>query len=104
MESKDFAFIEMEKMNGGTLDDLIKQSAHSSKNQSQSSTPGNSPGLAPLVAAQNPQSLDPSLQIMDEDTVSSIMKDILLGLCEMHDRNFIHRDLKPENILLDVIN
>jgi serine/threonine protein kinase len=41
---------------------------------------------------------------MDEDTVSSIMKDILLGLCEMHDRNFIHRDLKPENILLDVIN
>ena len=51
MESKDFAFIEMEKMNGGTLDDLIKQSAHSSKNQSQSSTPGNSPGLAPLVAA-----------------------------------------------------
>lgn len=32
------------------------------------------------------------------------MKDILLGLCEMHDRNFIHRDLKPENILLNVIN
>ncbi len=51
MDSKDFAFIEMEKMNGGTLDDLIKQSAHNSKNASQSSTPGNSPGLGPPASA-----------------------------------------------------
>jgi len=32
------------------------------------------------------------------------MKDILSGLCKIHERNFIHRDLKPENILLNVIN
>jgi calcium-dependent protein kinase len=42
--------------------------------------------------------------IIDEETVASIMKDILLGMCQMHDKNFIHRDLKPENILLNVIN
>jgi serine/threonine protein kinase len=32
------------------------------------------------------------------------MRDILSGLCKIHERNFIHRDLKPENILINVIN
>ncbi len=32
------------------------------------------------------------------------MKDILSGLCEIHERSFIHRDLKPENILINLIN
>jgi serine/threonine protein kinase len=41
---------------------------------------------------------------MDEEVVASLMKDILLGLCQMHERNFIHRDLKPENILLNLLN
>ena len=30
------------------------------------------------------------------------MRDILKGLCEIHDKNYIHRDLKPENILLRI--
>jgi serine/threonine protein kinase len=29
------------------------------------------------------------------------MKDILSGLCMIHEKNYIHRDLKPENILLN---
>lgn len=31
------------------------------------------------------------------------MKDILSGLCLIHEKNYIHRDLKPENILLNQI-
>ena len=42
--------------------------------------------------------------IIEEETAASIMKDILLGMCQMHDKNFIHRDIKPENILLNVLN
>lgn len=33
----------------------------------------------------------------------SIIRDVLQGLCYVHESNFIHRDLKPENILLNVI-
>lgn len=32
------------------------------------------------------------------------MRDILSGLCLIHEKNFIHRDLKPENILLNIRN
>jgi len=30
------------------------------------------------------------------------MKDILSGLCLIHDKDYIHRDLKPENILIQI--
>lgn len=30
------------------------------------------------------------------------MRNILNGLCLMHEKNFIHRDLKPDNILLNI--
>lgn len=33
--------------------------------------------------------------------VKSIMKDILNGLCYLHQNNIVHLDLKPENILID---
>lgn len=32
---------------------------------------------------------------------SSITRDILEGLNQIHKKNFIHRDLKPENILIN---
>lgn len=41
---------------------------------------------------------------LDDETTSSIMRDILSGLCQMHEKNFIHRDLKPDNILLNILN
>lgn len=63
----------MEKMNGGTLLDLIEKRIKENK-----ATP----------------------PISDEEA-STIMKHIFCGLCLMHEKNFIHRDLKPENILLD---
>ena len=28
------------------------------------------------------------------------MKDILMGIKTMHEKQFIHRDIKPENILI----
>lgn len=76
LDTIDYAFIEMEKMNGGTLQDLI----------------------------DNAKKQDESNNVVDEETTAFIMKDILAGLCKIHERNFIHRDLKPENILMNVIN
>ncbi|TNV74370.1 hypothetical protein FGO68_gene5560 [Halteria grandinella] len=70
LHSPDFAFIEMEKMNGGTLQELLNK---------------------------HPQGLE-------ECTAAAIMKDILQGLCSIHDKNYIHRDLKPDNILLNAIS
>ena len=38
---------------------------------------------------------------MPEEVASSITKDIISGLHQIHKKNFIHRDLKPENILIE---
>jgi serine/threonine protein kinase len=40
-------------------------------------------------------------QFMEEEKVKNIVKQICLGLKEIHDSNIIHRDLKPENIFID---
>lgn len=34
----------------------------------------------------------------------SILKDVISGICFLHDMGIVHRDLKPENILLDTQN
>ena len=39
-----------------------------------------------------------------KEVVKTIIKDILLGLSEAHNKNIIHTDLKPENILLNIYN
>ena len=43
-------------------------------------------------------------QFMEEEKVKNIVKQICLGLKEIHDSNIIHRDLKPENIFIDENN
>lgn len=39
-------------------------------------------------------------QEFEEIRIKEIVKDILLGLCELHKGGFFHRDLKPENVLI----
>ena len=41
---------------------------------------------------------------IDEKTIINIIKQICLGIREIHNKNIIHRDLKPESILLDKNN
>ena len=43
-------------------------------------------------------------QPLDLKTIYGIIKDLCLGLKEIHSKNLIHRDLKPENIFLDKNN
>ena len=35
-----------------------------------------------------------------EDDIKTIMRDVCLGLNELHNRGIIHLDIKPENIML----
>lgn len=37
---------------------------------------------------------------MCENEIKKIMRDVCLGLEELHQRGIIHLDIKPENILL----
>lgn len=37
---------------------------------------------------------------MNEDEVKKIMRDVCLGLSELHNQGIVHLDIKPENILL----
>ena len=40
-------------------------------------------------------------EYIDEDILSKIIKQICLGLKEIHNKNIIHRDLRPENIFMN---
>lgn len=37
---------------------------------------------------------------MNEDEIKKIMRDVCLGLNELHNQGIVHLDIKPENILL----
>ena len=73
MYSCDYVFIEIEKMNDGSLEQLIDN-----------------------MYAKNYETLD-------EESAAGIMHNILSGLTIIHEKNYIHRDLKPDNILLNVV-
>lgn len=68
----------MEKMNGGSLEKLIKLKRKIFEKYKQKEA------------------------VINNEQANKIMEDILKGLCQIHIKNFIHRDLKPENILLQI--
>ena len=37
---------------------------------------------------------------LSENEARTVVKNILEGVCYIHERGYMHRDLKPENILL----
>ena len=37
---------------------------------------------------------------ISEKLAAQILYQVLIGLMELHDKNFVHRDLKPDNILM----
>ena len=42
--------------------------------------------------------------LIEEDILYNIIKQICIGLKEIHNKNIIHRDIKPENIFLNENN
>ena len=40
-------------------------------------------------------------ELIEEDIIYNIIKQICIGIKEIHDKNIIHRDLKPENIFMN---
>ena len=40
-------------------------------------------------------------ELIQEEIILNIIKQICLGIKEIHDKNIIHRDLKPENIFMN---
>ena len=90
----------MEKMNGGTLQDVIDKAREMSVSPKSNSSGGDDNFSSKAEKGKSTT----YKEVIDEETTASLMRDILSGLCKIHERNFIHRDLKPENILLNVIN
>ena len=39
--------------------------------------------------------------LIDEDILKNIIKQLCIGIKEIHDNKIIHRDLKPENIFIN---
>jgi serine/threonine protein kinase len=105
--SLEHVFIEMEVLNGGTLEDYIDKQRKSIKSAGkvlsiervdEESEPddqveihSNSQGMSPFPKG---------LMVIEEEQAAKITKDICMGLTHIHKMNYIHRDLKPENILL----
>ena len=42
-------------------------------------------------------------ELIEEDILYNIIKQICLGIKEIHEKNIIHRDLKPENIFMNYL-
>ena len=42
--------------------------------------------------------------MIEEDILYNIIKQICIGIKEIHNKNIIHRDLKPENIFINENN
>ena len=40
-------------------------------------------------------------ELIDSKALNNIIKQICLGLKEIHDSNIIHRDISPDNIFID---
>ena len=40
-------------------------------------------------------------ELIEEDILYNIIKQICIGIKEIHNKNIIHRDLKPENIFIN---
>ena len=40
-------------------------------------------------------------ELIEEDIIYNIIKQICIGIKEIHNKNIIHRDLKPENIFMN---
>lgn len=43
-------------------------------------------------------------ELMDDRILKPILKGMLKGILECHDRRIVHRDLKPQNLLIDTNN
>ena len=40
-------------------------------------------------------------ELIEEDIIYNIIKQICIGIKEIHNKNIIHRDIKPENIFMN---